>query len=872
MELSQLSKAAFTQPLLLYIVFSVESVIFTVQTLLCRPWNGFYFALMIVLPFVYEWRLIRDLPFLNFSCITGECPIRSILIYSAKALFTMALCILIPGSLAFFISAKMALNSCWLLFCIYKLSYPRIVLWSAGLLFFAITILLCIEDAVLALSQCIILTIMEYYMTMNCDKSFSDYYKTLKEFIMSFPEPILILNQENSVLFKNQEGFGLIDQIKNTHTEVAEDFTELFLEAKKTGISLKQNIEQFRRDIEGTYQNKLQWSQEYFIEEEVNVAAKLTFTVRSSNATQTRKQEKCYNVTMIWLRNPLLPFLTTGSSDVILIFNDISEKGALKEKKLADNMKSVLISTISHELRTPLNGIIGILDIIYGKLPEGIKAWWNAAHFSAQLLLNTVNCMLDFSQLDMEKFCVHSGYMNLRKAFNELIELFDNVVQKDKVELKQTIAEDVPVTFKTDPARVKQILINLLSNAVNYTFNGSISLSASMADDGALRMEVSDTGVGIPKEAQENLFKLFGNAHDEPSANACKLAGLGLTCSSKLVRELGGNLTVNSKVNVGSTFWFTLKEIPPDSPKLDLRRVRNNSLDVDLRKRRRCRGVSEMEIKLQFDCQPEQRRSALRCILMNQGPSPNGELSIIPQLVPCTSPRNSKKREEGKLTDNGKPISESGSDSDSNSDSSSIKGSIKSKSKSKGSNSYEGSVCEEINLSDDLMKSNINRSISKSGFNFKDGTCRVKALSADILKTSRKVSRVTDVEILVVDDSSINRLVLSGILKNLGYNPKEACNGKEACKLVLNSKLRFDIVLMDVQMPLMDGIEATYKIRQRFDKTVLPIVAVTALSSELELQKCIDAGMNGTMAKPLSLQDVKMIMKRYGLYEGYESL
>ena len=188
--------------------------------------------------------------------------------------------------------------------------------------------------------------------------------------------------------------------------------------------------------------------------------------------------------------------------------------------------------------------------------------------------------------------------------------------------------------------------------------------------------------------------------------------------------------------------------------------------------------------------------------------------------------------------------------------------------KSSDSNEGEGSICDELKRDCDIIDSVkiIQRSVNKSGFSFDIGTRKPKAMSEDLTKQRRDRILPAEFEVLVVDDSSINRLVLSGMLKNLGYLPKEACNGKEACKNILQSGIVFDIILMDVQMPLMDGIEATYKIRQRFDRDILPIIGVTALSSEVELQKCIDAGMNDTMAKPLSLQDVKMIMQKYGLF------
>eukprot|EP01022_Parablepharisma_sp_SALTPOND_P000810 TRINITY_DN105089_c1_g1_i1.p1 TRINITY_DN105089_c1_g1~~TRINITY_DN105089_c1_g1_i1.p1 ORF type:complete len:922 (-),score=52.36 TRINITY_DN105089_c1_g1_i1:1192-3957(-) len=834
--------------LLLYALFSLEATSFAVVTFLYHLWASIPFCAVTLLPLLYEWKWI--LSFLNLSH-TNTCHSTNLIaLYTLKALFSLIAYSYLLDNASHFVPLKLAFNTMVLLYAISK--PPRFVLALGflnvlGVLWYLVKLRSIEEGFLLAFTQTAVIVAITHYLERTHETTLSGRQKTLKDFIMSLPEAIVILDRDNSVAFKNEEAFEFFDKLKGSHNGSFGQFTELLVEANNSGTTLKQNIEQFCRDIEGTYQYKMQWTQDYLIEEVISTGPE--------TSTPTRKEKRHLNVTMIWTKDSLL-FPQEGG-ELSLIFNDISEKGALREQKLADNMKSVLISTISHELRTPLNGVIGILNVICEKLPSEIKAWWNAAYISTQLLLNTVNCMLDFSQLEMQKFALHTGILNIRATFTELLVLFEDIVPKDKVVLKQEVIAEVPVSFRTDPARVKQILMNLLSNSVNYTFNGSISLAASMVDDEFMKIEVTDTGVGISKEAQQNLFKLFGNVQNETSVNACKLAGLGLTVSNKLVHELGGTMAVKSSVNIGSKFTFTLKELPPESPKPLPRQLRNGSVGI---KPAKCRNASTSEMKLMFDCKPEQRRSTLRNILLNKSLTlRNGGLNLIPRLMPCMSPNENVKKKLAEDNKSNSSISESESDSDS--------------SPSSKSDNSEGSVCEELKLSGDIMESvkYIHRSISKSEFSFDIGTRKSKALSADLTKAGRKLLSPSEIEILVVDDSSINRLVLSGMLKNLGYTPKEACNGKEACKIVIGSGARIDIVLMDVQMPLMDGIEATYKIRQRYDKDTLPIIAVTALSSELELQKCVDAGMNDTMTKPLSLNDVKMIMQKYGLSHDYPS-
>ena len=213
-----------------------------------------------------------------------------------------------------------------------------------------------------------------FYLSTNAPHQ--DNEKAIREFFMDFPEAFVILNLENEVTFKNQEVYSLFCGLKTFNDG---NFMSLANELKETGkgsCTLYTNILQFRRDIENENQDKMQWAQDYFFEEKQDNMSQPSF--------------KYIHVTMMWRKEPIIK--NTGSialskGDLILIFKDVSEKSALRDQILSENMKSVLMSTISHELRTPLNGIIGILNMISGKLPAEIKAWWHAAFVSAQLLL-----------------------------------------------------------------------------------------------------------------------------------------------------------------------------------------------------------------------------------------------------------------------------------------------------------------------------------------------------------------------------------------------------------------------------------------------------------------------------------------------------
>ncbi len=825
---------------LLRAYFSLSCLLYSVLAVYSESLNALPFAGLLLLPLAYEWEPLRSRLMRSLPASTGTL----LLVLALKTLCAIFASVRLPGAVFRYFSARLVGGVLLLL-----VQWPGKAGWTwllAGTSVFAL-ICGCAVAGVgvgtfLGLGEC-----MAVASLMQCSEKMKrseevERQRPVKEFLKSFPESIMVLAGNNSVFFKNEEGFVLFDKTKKYHGGSFDKFATGLQEMNRTGTSLHQNIGQFRKDIEATYQPKMQWAQDYYFEEEAQTSA-----TTSSNIVPVPAKERYFiNVTMSWMAAPV--YNPEDAGEIVLVFKDISDRDALREQKLADNMKTLLISTMSHELRTPLNGVIGILNMICDKLPPGIRGWWNAAHISAQLLLNTVNCMLDFSQLEMRKFIPHMGSINIRELFTELMELFEEIVPKKKVVLTKKVTDEVPVVFRSDPARVRQIAMNLLSNAANYTFSGSIAVSISMDSKEVMRIEVRDTGVGISKDRQTTLFRLFGSVDAETSTAAAKMAGLGLTVSNKLVQQLGGTLSVQSTQNVGSNFSFTLKEFSPKPDSESEIAKGKISLHNCVREERpRFRNTSDHEIKFRFDCKPEQRRNTMRCFLLKRsvtlvGNEPRLDLDLGLNENQETMLPEARDGEE----------SDSGDDDDDN---------------DSGSDSAGGEVGEELNLSRDILDSVriIHRSVNRSDFSFEIGMRKSKAMSEDLSEIRKCHSRPCDVQVLVVDDGAINRLVLVGMLRNLGYFPKEACNGKEACDSVLAVGNRFDMILMDVQMPLMDGIEATYKIRQVFSRDELPIVGVTALTSELELQKCIDAGMNDTMTKPLSLQDVRATMQRYGL-------
>lgn len=797
-----LKAGAEKELILYYTIFTLESLLFALAVLLKSPLQGFLISSFILLPFWYEWKLLRNELNLRLYKMESGRLVRPALIHICKALFLCALQYTDLPELRT-ISWKLVFNSATLALTLLKARKPA---GMAGLVLVAV----CgvarnaarTYDCVVALGQCVFCIAVQYNFAEYQEEVTELFMKRIKEVFALLPMPLVILDKDNSVTFKNEEAFEFFDKFKDVHRGSIELFFKSLLEMNKSGTSLHQNLEQFQKDTAASIQGQIKWIQDYFLK----------------NPFHKTLHTNYFNVKMLWSNRLPLP---SQSDKLLLVFTDISAKEILKEQVELDNMKSALIATISHELRTPLNGIIGILYIVSEKLSREVKTWWNATFASAQVLANTVNCMVDFSCLETDQFRICNGCLNIRELFAELAELFASIIVKDKVRLLHSVSKDVPHTFKTDPVRVKQILMNLLTNSANYTYNGSVEMQATMKE-GKLQIEVKDTGIGISKESQESLTSVLEDRCGRACFTAYKSAGLGLTISSRLVKALGGTMSFKSVLEIGSTFTFVLKELEKtNSCQL---RISQKPMEAD-------RTSVGLPIK--------KRRGTYVSIELDK-------FNFMKTAELLTSSGNTEKKrnpiEETKLRIPYQ-FSEIESDSD-----------------------VDGSVCDELSFQENNTPATlIKHSLCKSAFDFELGSCAPRLLSEKRSAPLGALQVQREVEILIVDDITINRLVLGGMLRNIGYTPKEAFNGKEACKLVLASNIRFNIVLMDVQMPVMDGVEATINIRQTYNPEQLPIVGVTALSSEPEVEKCIIAGMNEVMIKPLSLNNLKLLIERYKL-------
>jgi hypothetical protein len=372
---------------------------------------------------------------------------------------------------------------------------------------------------------------------------------------------------------------------------------------------------------------------------------------------------------------------------------------AKKEAEAATAAKSVFLATMSHEVRTPLNGILGIITLIKDTKLDALQTdYLDTIKYSGETLLTILNDILDFSKMEAGKFDLEDIGFNLDRLLASVVTLMKSRGQEKGLRLDYKIDADVPAYITSDPTRIRQVLLNLIGNAIKFTDNGfvHVQVSCTNKDEANLtvRFEVSDSGIGIPEAAQKNLFQEFAQA-DTSTSRKYGGTGLGLAICMKIVKLMRGDIGVLSQAGKGSTFWFEIMAKTSD-------------------------------------------------------------------------------------------------------------------------------------------------------------TAEVEGFDAGDHATSDQIPDFRPLSVLVAEDNKINQKVITGLLARAGHTVTIAENGEEALSSLTKSGASFDLILMDMQMPVMDGLSAAAKIRVLEDKVRdIPIIALTANNIKGDEQRCLAAGMNGYVSKPI---------------------
>ncbi len=550
-----------------------------------------------------------------------------------------------------------------------------------------------------------------------------------------------------------------------------------------------------------------------------------------------------------WTRNEIdVMSLIANILGDTLVRIDI-ENQLVRSKELAEAAsvaKSNFLSNMSHEIRTPLNGVIGFTELLRNtNLTRTQHDYLDNAINAANSLLSVISDILDFSKIE-------SGKLEIEKVKTDIIQLFENSSDIIKLhastkglELLLNIAPDTPRFAVVDPIRVKQILVNLLSNAVKFTHVGEIELSLDFKKinnkTGVFAVKVRDTGIGIKEEDKEKLFKAFSQA-DTSTTRRYGGTGLGLIISNSLAAKMNSKIKFESEFGNGATFYFDLR--------CD---YEEGNLDSGL--------ISNISSVLVVDDNPN-NRMILEHTLTYKGLSFAGadccdaalnilsrgecfDLIIVDYHMPDVDGLDTIRKIRTALNDVDKkqPVIMLHSSSD------------------------------EIELHDKARELGVNFLLAKPvkqdelysylrGIN-KDHETTIQTENKQVVGDNLEIVDSSDYTIMVVEDTQMNMMVITKMIKNMLPDTKviEATNGLEAIRLMKNEHL--SLIMMDVQMPEMDGLEATIQIRKLKNGATVPIVALTAGVSKEEREHCFNAGMNDFLAKPIEKNELERIVNEY---------
>ncbi len=511
------------------------------------------------------------------------------------------------------------------------------------------------------------------------------------------------------------------------------------------------------------------------------------------------------------------------------------------ELEKATQAKSEFLAKMSHEIRTPMNAIIGLSHLaLKTKLDNHQKDLIEKTQDSSQALLGLINDILDFSKIEAGKMTIESVMMNIDGLLKKTANICALKAHSKGLELVVKVAPNVPKQIKSDPVRLQQILVNLVTNAVKFTESGHVLIAVNINEQAPNKIEfhVSDTGIGLEDESMNKLFKSFSQA-DSSITRKFGGTGLGLSICKQLATLMGGDIWVNSTLGEGSTFSFnvTFEQVAQSEI------IASNTMMIDginvlvVDDNSLCLSVME-DLLQQFGCKITTANSAQNALELID----NALLADQPYDLVITDWRMPKM------------------------DGIELAHAIN---QIKAKNSLPSVLMVTAFDKNDAMT--LSQSAGIDGFLEKpvDASLLLDAMT-NALKIDSSKPRplankgaldLSSADILLVEDNALNQQVVLGFLEETHAKIDVAENGKIALEKLANK--RYDLVFMDLQMPEMDGLTATKEIRKRPELNDLPIIAMTAHAMQEELQRCLDVGMNDYFTKPIDPNDLFTLVSKW---------
>ncbi|WP_293879162.1 MULTISPECIES: response regulator [unclassified Sphingobacterium] len=545
--------------------------------------------------------------------------------------------------------------------------------------------------------------------------------------------------------------------------------------------------------------------------------------------------------------------LADGSIGGIIIFTqNITESVKINDELklakelavLASKAKSEFLANMSHEIRTPLNGVIGFSDLLLKTpLNDTQLQYLGYINESGNSLLNIINDILDFSKIESGKLELFVDKYNIYDVANQVINVVLYQAQRKDVELLLNIEQGLPAFVWIDESRIKQVLVNLLGNAVKFTEKGEIEFKISKRynseDKLALRFEVRDTGIGIPPDKQQRIFDAF-TQEDSSVSKRYGGTGLGLTISNNLLKYMGSKLNLVSKMGVGSTFFFDIEVRFEEQEDIDTELPLNRVLVVDDNANNRIILQHMLSYKNVDSVLAANGMEALQLLMKGE----RFDVILMDYHMPILSGLETigKIKELFLKQEEGIPLIVLHTSSEEHEVISAFR-------------QEEHSFCLLKPIKSEELYSTLRRAIQQN---------RQEAVQS---KANENLSVSSDfyhkeIQVLLADDNAVNMALNLRIMASImpGARLTEVSDGAqaiEACR-----KKTFDFILMDVQMPEVDGIEATKQIRQIKGYAETPIIGVTAGNISGERERCLAAGMSDFLAKPIRQQDLYIALDK----------